>query len=285
LNSSEYLAAQITFTGVRERLKAILRYGADKDRVATTVTNEVRDSFRKRAAKKLTTLDDLQTFMQTWHISPFDDGTSYQNSANSLTDWGNWNKVSLVASLEHLYSFAIPSCLAQVAQAMGDYARAADLLSELVGVRIRRATIRNNTGWRQQWDSYYGMGADPHFDRDLPYTAVKAPLAVTIQGWTGRIIEWLGPALLHKVEINFLKMQLGDIILDWANRLYRTDVPSSIGRARELYKAALLVHDKKLNLALRGHRKQFNTCRGPPIRKPDPRFFARKSDTPRSWRD
>jgi hypothetical protein len=59
---------------------------------------------------------------------------------------------------------------------------------------------------------------------------------------------FLGGAYLHPVELKYMKLQLGDVLLEWADSLYRMDTPASIKRARELYKAVLLVHKHPLNL-------------------------------------
>ena len=48
------------------------------------------------------------------------------------------------------------------------------------------------------------------------------------------------PAYFHPIEIKAAKLRHANALLEWADALYRTDGPSSIQRARELYKACLL---------------------------------------------
>lgn len=46
----------------------------------------------------------------------------------------------------------------------------------------------------------------------------------------------------NAMEKAYFRLKLGDALLEWADQLYRTDQPSNIQRARELYKGVLFLH-------------------------------------------
>jgi hypothetical protein len=50
------------------------------------------------------------------------------------------------------------------------------------------------------------------------------------------------PFPANAMEKAWFRLKLGDVLLEWADLLYRTDKPDSINRARELYKGVLFLH-------------------------------------------
>lgn len=46
----------------------------------------------------------------------------------------------------------------------------------------------------------------------------------------------------NAMEKTYFSLKLGDVLLEWADQLYRTNQPQSINRARELYKGVLFLH-------------------------------------------
>jgi hypothetical protein len=68
-------------------------------------------------------------------------------------------------------------------------------------------------------------------------------------GWNPPLDEALASEMaksltpwFHFMESRFLRLRHGNALLEWADALYRTDEPSSIARAREIYKAVLWIH-------------------------------------------
>ena len=53
----------------------------------------------------------------------------------------------------------------------------------------------------------------------------------------------------NTVEKAFLRLKLGNALLEWADTLYRTNLPQNIARARELYKGVLFLHGEDPGIA------------------------------------
>jgi hypothetical protein len=51
-----------------------------------------------------------------------------------------------------------------------------------------------------------------------------------------------GRLVIAPFELRFFKLAQADVMLAWADQLYRNDDPSSIRRARELYKGVMFLH-------------------------------------------
>ncbi|MFD9369433.1 hypothetical protein ACFWA6_17300 [Streptomyces sp. NPDC060020] len=97
---------------------------------------------------------------------------------------------------------------------------------------------------RQRWN-------DPLGDR--PYTArlmfdaerrLTGPFTLTPQ--TVFSVDATTPVtpILHPLEERYARLAQADALLTWGEMLYRSDDPASLERARELYKAVLLLHGK-----------------------------------------
>ncbi len=99
-----------------------------------------------------------------------------------------------------------------------------------------------------------GLGAASQDDHpgygynDVLYTDGSLPYTWTWAGYPGGYLgeKWITspgfPAHLHTIDKRFVQLRLGNVLLEWADALYRTDEASLNARARELYKAVLWLH-------------------------------------------
>jgi hypothetical protein len=150
--------------------------------------------------------------------------------------------------------YALPLARADVALARGDHARAAFFQGQVTRFRTGVARESDSGGYRPH---YLSSGLHQHLYHlgNRPYTAdtsrhpdypLQADSGVFYDTTTYSPIEQLQAELLpqafHPIEIRAAKLRHANTLLEWADALYRTDEPSSIQRARELYKAVLYLH-------------------------------------------
>ncbi|MBZ9873172.1 hypothetical protein LB542_20195 [Mesorhizobium sp. BR1-1-9] len=150
--------------------------------------------------------------------------------------------------LEYVLGVTIPALRACIAQALGDYATTVRELGALTGIAVGVAE-------QETIDAYHGMGelapsANPvrllFTDETLPYTTSvsydeKGARENTYPLRTFRTEPYRDFAL-SPCEWRAFKIAQGRAMLDWAEQLFRTDDPSGIRRARELYKGVLFLH-------------------------------------------
>jgi hypothetical protein len=147
-------------------------------------------------------------------------------------------------------AFLIPMFRGLCLVARGDYAGALGNFGAISGSYVGYGKLSTPAG--AVYDGGSSMIRAVYHDGPLPYTArVK---------WDGDTLvdlvpfsnlgdiagiapgAELGPADLHRVEEEFVRLIQADAMLKWADLLYRTDDPSSLERARELYKGVIFLH-------------------------------------------
>ena len=136
--------------------------------------------------------------------------------------------------------------------ALGRYVESAKSLEALARVVIGAGEQDSPSGY------FDAMGWD---EADL-YTAGPLPYTFNRSDRTGFVVPWYqdikyesvgGPVayqfppsrirdFLHRIDRRLVELRLANVMLDWADALYRADDPSAISRARELYKGVLWLH-------------------------------------------
>jgi hypothetical protein len=154
--------------------------------------------------------------------------------------------------------FLLPMLRAAVRTGLGDLPGAVDALAEVTGFYVGIGMLGTPAGMavlpnalqppkravagRLRW-------YDPLGDR--PYTArlmydkkrrLDGPFPLTPQVWMERDKLTPDPSIVHPLEERYARIVQADALLSWAEALYRTDDPSSLERARELYKAVVFLH-------------------------------------------
>lgn len=149
--------------------------------------------------------------------------------------------------LYYVRQIMLPFLRSRVAQATGNYAEALRHLGNLTGIQIGVAEAETGEP--------YGKWPFIHRLESLPYTAL-----VQYDEKTNRPkksdpvvldLHWSDPYQLSALnrglqipdcEARHFKLAQGRAMLAWAEQLFRTDEPSNIRRARELYKGVLILH-------------------------------------------
>lgn len=157
--------------------------------------------------------------------------------------------------LFYVNQVTIPIQRARIAQALGDHAGAARILCKLTGVVVGVAEPETPDVYNDM--SNTAQSSD-HFRwlfrlDSLPYTTTifysertdrkesRYPLPLTSfdRGARSSLMERF---TISPCEWRAYKLAQGRAMLDWADQLFRNDEPSSIRRARELYKGVLILH-------------------------------------------
>src|SRR5205823_14210360 len=131
----------------------------------------------------------------------------------------------------------------------GNFAQATYALSLLTGYQVGIAETLSTAGYdldAQKTSSIPSL----YQGSTLPYTALigfeqdnvtSADLTPQFHGPNDAMSGEFNRLALAPFEIRFFKLAQADVMLAWADRLYRNDDPSSIRRARELYKGVVFL--------------------------------------------
>jgi hypothetical protein len=217
------------------------------------------------------TPSDLSTFIAFYRvIGTYELDTDEIDPYDKFAPWLNQHRLQLWFALVHLRGIVIPTFLGDCALGSGDYLAAIDYYRHGTHKLVASAQLESKAGYPagqlylpalignpsavSQWEGnydYYGSGIAGeafYMGGGLPYTvnlnkkAVPDPYA----WWVSfTLLESMAAKAIHQVEERYLKLRQGQAMLEWADSLYRSDDPSNIQRARELYKSVLWLHGSK----------------------------------------
>lgn len=202
------------------------------------------------------------------HLDVYDLDTDYIDPYDTFQPWLTGARFPLWISLIHLVAQTIPSYLGDVAIGMGEFYEAIEYYRLGTDFQLARARIESEAGypsndldlpkavgdpsvvsdWQASYDYYGPYLAGEAFYRDggLPYTVdLGDPRGVDGKAWLSgafTVDAWMVAETIHKVEQRYFRLRQGEAMLEWADALYRSDEPSSVQRARELYKSVLWLH-------------------------------------------
>lgn len=178
----------------------------------------------------------LEAFETSFHSSFFIDP---QNIA--------WHFRNVPYDLDRLLTRILPACLSEARLALGKYQEAvqgAFLSYELphyggltaaanLGVFAGATPVEPGAKITPPAAVWWGI----EYGGSLPYATDTAQ---DIQEKVKRGETSFFPA--NAVEKAFFRLKIGNAVLEWADVLYRTNLPQNIARARELYKGVLFLH-------------------------------------------
>ncbi|MGH6937848.1 hypothetical protein [Hypericibacter sp.] len=165
--------------------------------------------------------------------------------------------------------FLLPILRGLIYQARGDHAAAINCFATVSGFYVGIAKLATPPGaalnkdhtkdlHAVHWETRKVVYGKDVVDRgDRPYTArltydderyPQSPSPFVSQytdwGFNNAPNPEMKPTDLHALEVNFLHIVQAEAMLQWAEILYRNDEPSSLERARELYKGVLFLHEE-----------------------------------------
>lgn len=210
-----------------------------------------------RARKRLTITDKPS-------LLTFERYLGFPSSSGNPTPYefppGNGTENRLTAALVLHAGYFYWAWRSDILLATGRFTEAATSLEALVTAAVGTASQDSAPGYFNYWnrgDAYlYTAGPLPYtFDRSWDVQNVNPRFTDTpyeSAGLSGPD-PWLPEdgivPLLHRVDILFLKLRLGNILLEWADMLFRADDASSTARARELYKSVLWLHGETVPIS------------------------------------
>lgn len=217
---------------------------------------DFRVSLEHRAKRSVKTPAELAAF-EGWFDDPYNPGTifvQYKELARlrTLSIW--W--------LYYAFYVLVPYLRSQILITLSDYGGALRHLGELTGYEVGIAETTTAPGYKParipsyQSSSFYAETTLPYttavgFDDQRSYDDLKPSLDV----WNSEETRALGQLIFYSkrtiapFEQRFFKLAQGEVMLDWADQLYRNDDPSSIRRARELFKGVLFMHGQDVEIA------------------------------------
>ncbi len=218
---------------------------------ATTVISTLAPRFAEQLALPMKGPKDLDAYVKFFRFTIHGLTGFYD-----IEQWINGSLDKVRHSLVHLLVQVLPTLLADVALATGDYPGAIFRQETTTGFIAARAKASDSEGWI---DTIFSTpiptvhqattNQDVYVDGGLPYTTPTKPrswfpywsphglsvpvLEITIAA------ELVKQKKIHPMERRFFALRYVNALLEWADSLYRGDDASGIQRARELYKAAL----------------------------------------------
>jgi uncharacterized protein YdhG (YjbR/CyaY superfamily) len=229
----------------------------------TSWNDDPKVSLKARAALKVTGTDELKRFEAFYDAPGYPEWTGIPDNLNLAR--GKAIARARTMYLHHLIYVAhvlVPYFQARAYAGLGDLRAAIDLLSFLSGYKVGVAEPGQPLPYATWGPQDWWRPARLHREQTLPYTTevgfdenrgyadlvpafVPPPVNLTDLG----IPRSWGRRHIAPFEQRFFKLTQGEFMLAWADELYRNDDPSSIRRARELYKGVLFMHGEDPEIA------------------------------------
>ncbi|NJM97251.1 MAG: hypothetical protein HC800_08795 [Phormidesmis sp. RL_2_1] len=202
--------------------------------------------------------DLLKAFEERYYLS-FDNIVQNIDGLNVSTSWISRGGIPRVPYLLDLLSTRlVPTCLAETRLALGKYREAIqgdpfDRFS-YTGVYISTVSLANVA----QFGVFSGpTPVEPGAKITPPENVWWATSPGSLPYATDNAKDWQdkikrGAASLfpaNAMERAYFRLKLAQVILAWADRLYRTNGAPNIARARELYKGVLFLHGEDPGIA------------------------------------
>jgi hypothetical protein len=158
---------------------------------------------------------------------------------------GPGHRATVAYLVDHVYFRLLPACLSDIYLAQSKFAQA---MGELVG---RSHIYRQSEWWFNGPAGFNVFAATLEWD-NLKQHTVGGPLPYASASDRTQEPLWDDPHIVpdipptsvptNRAELGYFKLKLGNVALEWADVLYRSNEPEKIMRARELYKAVLFLH-------------------------------------------
>jgi hypothetical protein len=234
---------------------ALEKFGGAQSVVASLLQDpfvqglDTQGAFLARRRSHLDDMEALETFMNVWQVIGTGITPGDQMQKIDAGIWIKANAPRLSFALTYLAVYVLPSCIADVAFAQGNYATAVFNYGRTTGFLVGAAKASNPEGYRRY--DFDPQILELYHAGNLPYTVEVRELERTVSNYpnpsdddsSSHRPSFEGPLIpIHPREVKFFRLRQGNAMMEWADALYRTDVPSDIARARELYKGVLWLH-------------------------------------------
>jgi hypothetical protein len=194
----------------------------------------------------LASMKDLPHFLDPSELDPGDFDYSEDPSL--------WIVGHMALRLAYYSVATIPICIGDAEFALGDYEHAVYSFGQATRFEVGIARETDSAGYRPVYSSdiwMYWRGDKPYsvllteanesYDDDYSYddyydTTYLSQQELYVRDWSAKIT--------HLAEQRYGRLRQANAMLEWADSLYRLDDPTSMARARELYKGVLFLHGR-----------------------------------------
>lgn len=230
---------------------ALVSYRAAQGLADTAMQDGVLQSlsmtgiYNTRKNRPLASIKDVPAFTDPPELSA--GGFEYSD------DPSLWAVPHMALRLAYYSVATIPICLGDTELALGDYEHAIYSFAQATRFEVGIARETDSAGYRPVYlgdFELYWRGDKPytvllsgtnaaHDEDDSMYdqyydTSYRSPREQFISDWAAKIT--------NLAEQRYGRLRQSNAMLEWADALYRMDEPTSMARARELYKGALFLH-------------------------------------------
>jgi hypothetical protein len=222
------------------------------------VYSDVWVSLTDRAKIRVTSPDDLTGFEKFFDRPYYSVWTGIPDNDSEQREKAVAKARSLyIYNVFYLYHVLIPYLQSQMDFAVGNFSQAIHALALLTGYRVGIAETTSVPGYDTKSQTLGSSTPVLYKETTLPYTTLVGfednasytdlP-SIFYEGNMGMSGSFNRLALAP-FELRFFKLAQADVMLAWADQLYRNDDPSSIRRARELYKGVMFLHGEDPEIA------------------------------------
>ncbi len=244
--AGEYALALVNYRRARD-----LALSAMQDNVLQGLA--MAPFYNQRKSNPLTGMKDLPRFM-----NPMPELSA---AGFGYTDKPDWARTRMGLRLAYYALLTIPVCLGDAEFALGDYEHAIFHYGQATRFEVGIARESDSGGYRP----WYGSDFQMYWRGDKPYTArlsgpnsrndTSYPIELedryyddyfdtTPANATAQYASTWVRRIPHLAETRYCRLRQANAILEWADALYRLNDPTSMARARELYKAVLWLHGR-----------------------------------------
>jgi Tc toxin complex TcA C-terminal TcB-binding domain len=242
---------------------------------AEAVLSDLAPTLQNLAAMPSKGVKDVIAYMDAWVPPEFKGDEILPGWVHTKNTWVASHRKTLEAGLFHFLLFVLPVLRGDLELAAGDYMKAIGEYEKATRFLTARADLLDSEGYNPAsglhedpklistveasgWDhpGLYRAGqlpyttprSSPYFpdaktDPAVDYISMDAdPYHEQFDYLLTRLAAMWAANDVHPIEARYLRLRHGIALLELADALYRTDEPSSIRRARELYKEVLWLH-------------------------------------------
>jgi hypothetical protein len=222
-----------------------------------TWNDDRKVSLNDRAKLAVTSVDQLTSFEAFFDAPYYPTWTGQPDGLDESREKGIAKARTLfIYALFYYECVLLPYLRASICTANGDYANAIKLLVNLTGYQVGIADTPKAAGYDLKSTGAFNY-PNLYQDQTLPYTTAVGfdqdklyrDMPASFMSYENWLAGTINRVAIAPFEQRFFELAQGDAMLCWADQLYRNDDPSSIRRARELYKGVILMHDEDPHIA------------------------------------
>ena len=195
--------------------------------------------FNQRKSRPLNKIDDLPLFMNPDNLTEGAFGYDITPDRFALN--------GMALRLAYYALFTIPVCLGDAEYAAGDYEKAIFDYGRATRFKVgvaRESDVAGGSLYSHGDKPFTVLLYGPEAPDNAPYPVENTRRFDEAPDWIDDYAVKWSRRIPHVAELRYCRLRQANAMLEWADALYRTDEPTGMARARELYKGVLWLHGK-----------------------------------------